>query len=91
MSISDAPIAFNMDLANGPTSERYCFAAAELLGSDEQVNDDPEFLDEEVRHWDDQLSDAGYFVHWDAGDVVVWDLRELSDEDRDAFMEFFDG
>jgi hypothetical protein len=25
------------------------------------------------------------FVRWDAGDVVVWDLRALSDEEREQF------
>ncbi len=35
--------------------------------------------------WNDKLSEAGYCALWNAGDVVVYDLRELSDEAKEAF------
>jgi hypothetical protein len=86
----EPPVCFNMDLANAPTSERFCYEAADVLGvqsPDEGVFDDPEFVDEEVQYWTDRLHDAGYYVWWSCGDVVVWDLRTLSEEDREAFYE----
>lgn len=87
-------VTFNMDLANGPTSQRFCYEAASVLGLNvseddetELANHDAEFADEVVEEWTGRLESAGYAVRWDAGDVVVWDLRDFSDEDRDAFYE----
>ena len=88
------PILFNMDLANGPTSERFCREAAAVLGK--EISDDdkadldsptPEYVSEMVQEWTDALDEAGFYVRWDAGDVVVWDLRGLSDDDREAFYD----
>lgn len=94
-------VVFNMDLANGPTSARFCYAAAAVLEqlpdvfgslsteSEEfqSALDDPEALGELVDSYTSALEDAGYCVRWDAGDVVVWDLRPLTDEQREAFYE----
>jgi hypothetical protein len=84
-----------MDLANGPTSERFCREAAAVLGidADDDISDafDPtsmdELEDEIVQEYDEKLFTAGYYVAWDAGDVVVWDLRGLSADDREAFYD----
>ena len=89
-NMDSVPVLFNMDLANGPTSARFCAAAAavlgeELTGQDSADLDAGEWVHEIVAEWTDRLSDAGYCVFWDAGDVVVYDLRGLSDDQRDAF------
>jgi hypothetical protein len=91
----EPPVAFNMDLANAPTGARFCREAADVLNvpsyEDEHIlrpeEADPEELDEMVQMWSDRLFEAGYYVWWNAGDVVVWDLRDLSDADRDAFED----
>ena len=87
-------VVFNMDLANAPTSERFCYEAAAVL--DQNVSEDDaailsdrfgEFVGEVVDEWTSRLEDAGYCVLWNAGDVVVFDLRPLTDDERDAFYE----
>jgi hypothetical protein len=91
----EPPVAFNLDLANGKTNDRFCYAAALVLDEtiDQDVEDalgfgsDDEFADEVADEWEAKLFAAGYYVRWDAGDVVVWDLRGLSDEDRERFYE----
>jgi len=87
----EPPVVFNMDLANGPTSVRFCYEAADVLGVDPYGRDlhvpleDDEFTNEIVDEWGDALERAGYYVRWDAGDVVVWDLRTLTNDEREAF------
>jgi hypothetical protein len=91
-------VCFNMDLANGRTGARFCYKAAAVLGVDadqffreqyglnELTDDrDAEDLDDIVQEWTDKLDAAGYYVKWDAGDVIVWDLRALSDDEREQF------
>jgi len=86
-------VVFNMYLANGSTSARFCYEAASVLGLDIQPDDitelelgeDSEYISEIVDEWTTKLSDAGYYVWWDAGDVVVYDLRPLSDDEREQF------
>lgn len=84
-------VTFNIDLANGPTAYRFCREAANVLGI--EWNDEYEecALDEldgdAVHHWSEVLENAGYYVWWDAGDAVVWNLEPLSDDDRDEFIE----
>jgi len=92
--MTEAPVVFSMDLANAPTSERFCYEAAAVLGQTIGADDAAilsdrfgEFVDEVVTEWTDALESAGYAVRWDAGDVVVWDLREFSDDDREAFFD----
>lgn len=88
------PIAFNMDLANAPTGKRFCRAVASMFGEETDV-DDPtfaeEFVGEEIDVWNNRLSSAGYYAWWNCGDVVVYDLRELSDDERDAFFDSMEG
>jgi hypothetical protein len=98
--MQEPDVVFNMDLANGSTSERFCREAADVLEvNDMPVDYDPETcfsevdeydaeaLDEIVDYWTDRLYQAGYWVRWDAGDVVVWDLRTLTDDEREVFFE----
>lgn len=86
-------VVFNMDLANGPTTERFCWAAADVLGFDLSQAAAPamptgdEWDSEIADEWTSRLEDAGYGVWWDAGDVAVWDLRPLSDEERERFWD----
>jgi hypothetical protein len=90
-------VVFNMDLANGKTSARFCYEAAQVLGLEitgddpQMVEDDPEdwsdLLSSIVDEWTEALNEAGYYVWWNAGDVVVYDLRPLTDEEREAFNE----
>lgn len=88
--VETVPVAFNMDLANGSTSKRFCRQVASMFGEETDV-DDPtfaeEFVDEEVQDWTDRLGKEGYYAHWSCGDVVVFDLRNLSDDDRESFFE----
>jgi hypothetical protein len=91
-TLIEPEVVFNMDLANGPTGERFCREACDVMGllvDDSYFTDDDEesFLGEYIDWLDDQLSMRGYHAHWDAGDVVVYDLRPLSDDERDAFFE----
>ncbi len=85
------PITIKMDLANGPTGERFCYAAAEVLGTGVSEDDarylsgGGEFASEVVQEWTDRLDSSGYAVFWDAGDVIVYDLRGLSDDEREEF------
>jgi hypothetical protein len=92
----NTPVAFNMDLANGPTYERFCYAAFAVLQDDGVVGvldpDGPEFqadkdewLGELVDSYEDALTDNGYCAIWNAGDVVVYDLRGLTDDQREQF------
>lgn len=90
----EAPILFNMDLANARTSARFCHEVAsmddvsmtdDLRAELENANDDDEFVGEMVDDATSALFEAGYYVTWDAGDVVVFDLRDLSDDDRETF------
>lgn len=97
---STVPVLFNMTLANGSTSARFCYEAASVLGL-EIDEDDAAYLaydhgddidrseakDEIVQEWTDKLDAAGYSVNWDAGDVRVYDLRNLSDDEREAFYD----
>jgi len=91
--MTEPEVVFNIDLANGPTSERFCYEAADVLDLDvsdkdaEDLRNDEEYTSEIVDEWTDRLESAGYAVRWDAGDVVVWDLRPLSDDERDAFYD----
>lgn len=91
MQTIDPPVCFSMDLANGDTSERFCYEAMYVLETT-MSNEDArelashgEFAYEVVQEWTDRLASAGYYVWWNAGDVVVWDLRELSEDEREAF------
>ena len=99
-NLIEPPVCFSMDLANAPTLVRFCYEAAAVL--DLEINDEDraildayeagdletgEFAGEVGEDLESALFSAGYYVRWDAGDVVVWDLRTLSDEDRDAFYE----
>ena len=96
----EPPVLFNMDLANGSTTARFCYEAADVLGLPVNVEDQEildayeagdaeggEFAHEIVEDWSNLLQEAGYDVRWDAGDVVVLDLRNLSDEERDRYYE----
>jgi hypothetical protein len=87
-------VVFNMDLANGRTSLRFCREASAVLDRPsselDDMDEDYEFLDEVVNEWTSALESAGYAVRWDAGDVVVWDLRPLTDEQREEFYETLD-
>jgi hypothetical protein len=98
----DPEVVFNMDLANAPTTARFCFAAADVLGQkidpadraileayESQDFSYSESADEICKEWDSRLWDAGYVIEWNAGDVVVWDLRPLSPDDRDAFLDAY--
>jgi hypothetical protein len=40
---------------------------------------------EVIQHWTERLDNAGYYVWWNAGDVVVYDLRPLSNDDCEQF------
>lgn len=91
-------VAFNMDLANGHTSARFCYEAAAILGleidqDDAEILEDPygEFVSEVVDAWTSALESAGYAVNWDAGDVVVWDLRPLTDAQQETFYASTEG
>jgi hypothetical protein len=88
-NMDSVPVLFNMDLANARTGARFCVAAAHVLDSVDtlppELGDDMEFLDEIVTEWTDKLDSAGYCVFWDAGDVVVYDLRGLTDDEREEF------
>lgn len=84
--VDKVPVLFNMDLANGPTSERFCREAAACLNMEfEEAEWSEEFSGEIVEEWTQKLADAGYCALWQAGDVVVYDLRELSEDDRESF------
>jgi hypothetical protein len=94
MRTPEPPIEFNMDLANAPTSARFCHQVAAmdevsmapaLRAELESADDDDEFINDLVDAAELALFDAGFYVRWDAGDVVVWDLRQLSDDERGAF------
>jgi hypothetical protein len=94
MKTPEPPIEFNMDLANARTSARFCYYVAamddvsmapQLRAELDATDDDDEFVDELVDEATDALFDAGFYVRWDAGDVVVWDLRQMSDDERAAF------
>lgn len=93
MDMESVPVAFNMDLANGSTSKRFCRQVASMFDEETDV-DDPtfteEFVSEEIDVWTNRLFREGYYVRWDAGDVVVWDLRELSEDDRETFYNEMD-
>lgn len=88
-------VTFNMDLANAPTSERFCYEAAAVLGQEvssedaEELSEDnrSEYVSEVVDEWTDKLENAGYVVRWDCGDVVVYDCRDFSADELDAFCE----
>lgn len=86
MDIDNVPVAFNMDLANAPTGVRFCIQAATMLDEVDtlppDLSDYMEDLGEVIYHWEDRLADAGYCAIWNAGDVVVYDLRALSDDER---------
>jgi hypothetical protein len=87
-------VVFNMDLANGPTSERFCREAASVLDYEWKDSDEErtqEGPDEAADYWTQELSDAGYYVWWSAGDVVVYNLNNLSDEDRETFLSEMEG
>ena len=56
---------------------------ASATRTDDELEQRGEIIDE----WTNALDSAGYYAHWDAGDVVVFDLRPLSDEDREAFFD----
>ena len=94
MAIREAEVFIKMDLANARTSARFCHEVAsiaeapltdelrsELAGAD----DDAEFIGEMVDDATQALETMGLAVLWDAGDVVVWDLRPFTDEEREAF------
>ena len=92
----EPPVVIMMQLANGPTGERYCREVAEgILNGvvddtyfyDDEGNPSDEFVSDYIDWLDNQLHMLGYYVWWDAGDVVVYDLRGLSEEDREAFYE----
>lgn len=94
--IETVPVAFNMDLANAPTSQRFCREACDLMGLlvddswfiNEDDDTDENYADSEYVDWiGDQLAMRGYCALWNAGDVVVFDLRNLSDDDRESFFE----
>lgn len=98
LDLESVPVVFNMTLANGDTSARFCEMAAAVL--EIELDDiDRAYLDrrmgaydggnvsEIVQKWTDRLDDAGYSVHWTCGDVVVYDLRGLSDEEAEEFWE----
>ena len=96
--VETVPVAFNMDLANAPTGERFCYAAADVLCGDVTTEDAAiladacgEFRDEVIQEWTDALDANGYYVIWSCGDVVVYDLRELSDDEREAFYDATEG
>ena len=59
----------------------------ELSSWMEEDETDPEMLSDAIDYWNDRLSDVGFYAHWDAGDVVVFDLRPFSDEERESFFE----
>ena len=91
-------VTFNMDLANGRTSLRFCYEASAVLADDghiyadataqlEGMTDDDEWMWETVEEWSNRLFDAGYYVMWDAGDVVVFDLRPFTDDERESFFD----
>lgn len=93
----EPPVVFSMDLANGPTSERFCYEAMYVLETT-MSNDDAsdlacrtEYVDEIVQAWTDRLECAGYYVSWNAGDVVVFDLNGLTDDDREQFYSEMEG
>lgn len=91
-------VCFNMDLANAPTGARFVYEAMNVLGAREdeldlsadgeewsgELDDHP-YLSEIVDEWTDKLDAAGYYVRWDAGDVVVFDLRAFTDEEREEW------
>lgn len=88
--MTEPKVVFNMDLANAPTGERFCHEAAAVLGIEDDVTENlnnEEELSELVDEWTSQLESNGYYVWWNAGDVVVWDLRPLTDDERDEFIE----
>jgi hypothetical protein len=93
--MTEPEVVFNMDLANGRTGARFCYEAADVLEldvSEEDATDlrnetDSEYVSEIVDEWTARLETAGYYVVWNAGDVVVWDLRPLSDDEKDEFIE----
>lgn len=96
MDVREAEVFIKMDLANARTSARFCHEVAAITDaplSDElraelaEADDDAEFIDEMVDDATQALEAMGLAVLWDAGDVVVWDLRPFSDEERDAFYE----
>ena len=84
-------VVFNMDLANGPTSVRYCIMAADILDARDtlppDLSENMEWLNEIVEEWDDKLFAAGYYVWRSCGDVVVYDLRPLTDDEREEFYK----
>lgn len=95
LDIDNVPVAFNMDLANAPTSQRFCREACDLMGLlvddswfiNEDDDTDENYADSEYVDWiGDQLAMRGYCALWNAGDVVVFDLRNLSDDDRESFF-----
>jgi hypothetical protein len=96
MKTPEPPIEFNMDLANAPTSARFCHYVAAMdevsmapeLRAELEIaedDDDIESVHGLLHEAEDVLFAAGFYVRWDAGDVVVWDLRQLSDDEREAF------
>jgi hypothetical protein len=86
-------VVFNMDLANGLVSERFCYEAMYVLGTTmsnedaDHLSNRTEFESEVVDDWTGQLENAGYYVWWNAGDVVVFDLRPLTDDEREEFYK----
>ena len=98
MDTIEPKVTFNMDLANGRTSLRFCYEASAVLADDghiyadataqlEGMTDDDEWMWETVEEWSNRLFDAGYYVMWDAGDVVVFDLRPFTDDERESFFD----
>jgi hypothetical protein len=86
--VDKVPVLFNMDLANAPTSERFCREAAACLNAEfDEDGWSEEFASEIVDEWSDKLASAGYCALWNAGDVVVFDLRALNEDEREAFYK----
>jgi hypothetical protein len=93
--MTEPTVIFNMDLANGHTSARFCYEAASVLGEELSLSDqtnlvDPwgEYVGEIVDEWTQKLEETGYmYVWWNAGDVVVYDLRGMSEEDVEDFYK----
>lgn len=97
-SVTNVPVLFNMTLANGSATERFCIEAAATLRDvfhvpclDEVLNiTDEDELSDLIDTLNDRIGEAGGYVHWTAGDVIVYDLRNLEEEEREAFFESID-
>ena len=92
----EPPVAIMMQLANGDTRERWCREVCTgILNSvvddtyfyDDEGEPSMDFVSEYIDYLEGQLSMLGFYTWWDAGDVVTYDLRTLSEEDREAFFE----